>query len=569
MHERKLGGIVAFWAVFLGAALYLSVKAAMVYYPGVPFKTFESAFYSTIGQPFVFKAAEQTAAFCMIAAVAWIILLSSYMITYGKYMKGKEHGNAEWGSIGRLRSRYAQKESLVISKKLRLGLNAKRFKHKKNMNILLMGGSGSGKTRNYVLPNLMQANMDYVVTDPKGEVLRMAGGMLEKLGYRIRVLNLIDMEKSSRFNPLAYVKSDLDILRLVTDFINSTTDKEAHKGEQFWLDSETTGMQAFLLYLWHEAPSWEQNMAMIPTLLRYMVVKEDDEKFVSPLDRLFSELEERDPEHIALQYWKLVRNAPAKTLKSIKSTMVARINKFMVREVAELLGDDEMELDSLGSGKQPMAIFCVIPDNDKTFNFIPALLYARLFKDLYYRADHSDTGRLPRQVAFVLDEFANIALPDEFDQILATCRSRGISVSVILQHLTQLKPIFKDRWSNIVGNCNTLLYLGGSNQETREYLSKEMGKATINYQTVGKTGNNSTTNINITGRELLASDEARLMADKDCLVLISGEKPVMDKKYEMKQHPNYKLIQPGGAAAYRYEPQRVDSYEDWEAITKA
>ncbi len=569
MHERKLSGIVAFWAVILGAALYLAAKAAMVYYPGVPYETFESAFYSTIQQPFAFKAAEQTAAFCIIVVVIWMVLLASYMVTYGKYMKGKEHGQAEWGSIGQLRRRYAQKESLVISKKLRLGLNARSFKHKKNLNILLIGGSGSGKTRGYVLPNLMQAVMDYVITDPKGEALRMAGGMLEKLGYRIRVLNLIDMEKSSRFNPLAYVKSDLDILRLVTDFINATTDKDAHKGDQFWVNSETTLMQAFLLYLWHEAPSWEQNMAMIPTLLRYMVVREDDEKFVSPLDRLFAELEERDPESIALQNWKLVRNSPAKTLKSIKMQMVARINKFLVREVADLLGDDEMELNSLGSGKQPMAIFCVIPDNDKTFNFIPALLYARLFKDLYYRADHSDTGRLPRQVAFVLDEFANIALPDDFDQELGTCRSRGISVSIILQNLTQLKPIFKDRWDNIVGNCNTLLYLGGSNQETREYFSKDMGKATINYQTVGKTGNNSNTSINITGRELMTSDEARLMADDDCLVLISGEKPVMDKKYQMKRHRNYKLIQPGGAAAYRYEPQRVDSYEDWEAVTKA
>ena len=560
MKERKLSGIVALWAVLLGGMLYLAVKIAMSYYVGIPYAEFKSAFLDTIREPFAIRAADQTAAFCMIAAVIWMVLLASYMVSWGKYMRGREHGSADWANIYRLRKEYEQQENLILSQHLRLGLDP--HIHHKNLNVLLVGGSGSGKTRGYVLPNLMQGMTDFVVTDPKKELLRSAGGMLEKMGYRIRVLNLIDMEQSNRYNPLAYARSDTDIMKIVTDFIKNTADKQAQKGEQFWQDAERMLMQAFLLYLYHEAPSWEQNFGMIPTMLRYMVINEEDDSYVSPLDKLFNELEKKDTDHIAVQSWRLIRNSPAKTLKSIKITMAARINKFLERKVADLLSADEFDLRSLG-GRQKTAIFCVVPDNDVTFNFIAGMLYSQLFKELYYKADHSKTGTLERPVSFILDEFPNLSLTDDFDLILATCRSRGISISIIVQNLSQLKALYKDKWENVVGNCNTMVYLGGSEQETREYISKSLGKATINYQTPGKTGNSASNTIYITGRELMMPDEIRTMKDEECLVLISGEKPALDRKFNLMGHKNIGLLQQGGAKAYSFTPDRAESYEDY------
>jgi type IV secretion system protein VirD4 len=560
VRSRKLGGIIAFWIAFLVALLYLADKMAMSYYVGISYADFKRGFMQTIGEPFVIKAAEQSAAFCMIAAVIWLVLLASYMVSWGKYMRGREHGSADWGRIRRLQKKYAQAENLILSQNLRLGLDS--HSHHKNLNVLLLGGSGSGKTRGYVLPNLMQGMADYIVSDPKGEILRSTGGMLENMGYRIRVLNLIDMEKSNRYNPLAYARSDTDVMKIVTDFIKNTTDKQAQKGEQFWQDAEKALMQAFLLYLFHEAPTYEQNFGMVPTLLQYMVINEEDEGCASPLDKLFNDLESRTPEHIAVRHWKLIRNSPARTLKSIRITMAARINKFLERRVAGLLSEDEFDLRSLGGG-QKTAIFCVLPDNDTTFNFIAGMLYSQLIKELYYKADHSDMGTLERPVLLMMDEFANIALPDDFDLILATCRSRGISISIIIQNLSQIKALFKDKWENIVGNCNTMVYLGGSEQATREYVSKALGKATINYQTVGKSSNHSNTNINITGRELMTPDEIRTMKDDECLVLISGEKPAADKKFDLMRHKNIGQTQQGGAKAYLFVPDRAESYDDY------
>jgi type IV secretion system protein VirD4 len=561
VKSRRLGGVIAFWIAFLAALLYLAGKMAMSYHVGISYREFQSGFMEIIRQPFVIKAAAQSAAFCMIAVVIWLVLLASYMVSYGKYMQGREHGSADWGNIRRLRKKFEQQESIILSQNLGLGLDT--HIHHKNLNVLLVGGSGSGKTRGYVLPNLMQGMADYIVTDPKGEILRSTGGMLEAMGYRIRVLNLIDMEKSNRYNPLAYAKSDTDVMKIVTDFIKNTTDKQAQKGEQFWQDAERALMQAFLLYLYHEAPSWEQNFGMVPTLLQYMVISEDDEGYVSPLDKLFNELEKSDTEHIAVKLWRLIRNSPARTLKSIRITMASRINKFLEKKMADLLSEDEFDLRCLGSG-QKTAIFCVLPDNDTTFNFIAGMLYSQLIKELYYKADHSPGGALERPVLLVLDEFPNVALPDDFDLILATCRSRGVSISIVIQNLSQLKALYKDKWENIVGNCNTMVYLGGSEQATREYVSKALGKATINYQTTGKSSQNSNTNINITGRELMMPDEIRTMKDDECLVLISGEKPILDKKFNLMKHKNIGLVQPGGASAYLYSPKRMDSYEDWK-----
>lgn len=561
MRERKLGGLIAFWVVLLGVILYFAAKAAMSYWVGIQFDTFESRFYETIKHPFEIKAAEQTAAFCVIALVGWMVLLASYMVNYGKYMRGREHGSAEWGSFGYFKKFYKQKDNLILSQNMWMGLDF--YKHKRNLNVLLIGGSGSGKTRGYVLPNLMQGNMNYVVTDPKGEILRSTGEMLKKMGYKVRVLNLKDIENSNRFNPLAYAKNNLDIMRIANDYIKNTTDKNAQKGDQFWVDAPLVLMQAFLFYLWHEAPAHEQHFGMIPTLLRYMIIKEDDENYVSPLDKLFAELEERDPEHVAVQSWKLIRNSPAKTLKSIKVSMVARVNKFLEQKVVDLLSEDELDLRSLG-GEEKTAIFCVIPDNDSTFNFIAKMLYTQILKELYYSADQNDSGKLTRPVSLIMDEFANLAIADDFDLILATNRSRGISISIVIQNLSQLKDLFKDKWENIVGNCNTMIYLGGSEQATREYVSKALGKATINYQTITKSSQNTSTNINIIGRELMTEEEIRTMRYDKCLVLISGEKPVLDKKYDLMKHKKIKLTQQGGAEAFRFAPERIESYEDWQ-----
>ena len=399
----------------------------------------------------------------------------------------------------------------------------------------------------------MNANTSFVVLDPKGELLRDTGNLLKANGYEIKVIDLINMEKSHCYNPFVYLRNDNDIQRLVTNLFKNTTPKGSQTQDPFWDQAATMLLLALVFYLHYEAPEEEQNFSMVMDMIRYGEVKEDDENHVSPLDILFQKLEYRNPEHIALKYYRGYHSGSGKTLKSIQISLISRLEKFNLESLASITQYDELELPLMGERKT--AVFAVIPDNDTSFNFIVGMLYTQLFQQLYYSADIVHGGRLPVHVHFVMDEFANVALPDEFDKLLATMRSREISVSIIIQNMAQLKALFEKQWESIVGNCDEFIYLGGNEQSTHEYVSKLLGKETIDTNTYGRSrGRNGSysTNWQLAGRELLTPDEVRMLDNRYALLFIRGERPVQDDKYNILHHPNVSLTTDGGAAPYQH-----------------
>ena len=482
-----------------------------------------------------------------------------FLLTYGMgigvflsndrhYRRREEHGSAKWGEPSVINRKYADKDKLrnkILTQNVALGLDGRR--HRRNLNILVCGGSGSGKTRFFAKPNVMNANTSFVILDPKGELLRDTGGLLKAEGYDIKVIDLINMEKSHCYNPFVYLHSDNDIQRLVTNLFKNTTSKGSQSQDPFWDQAATMLLLALMSYLHYEAPDDEQNFPMVMDMIRSGEVREDDESFFSPLDILFQRLEMRNPEHIALKYYKNYHSGSGKTLKSIQITLISRLEKFNLDSLASITQNDEMELWSLGEHKT--AIYAVIPDNDSSFNFIVGMLYTQLFQQLYYQADVVHGGRLPIHVHFVMDEFANVALPDEFDKLLATMRSREISVSIIIQNLAQLKALFEKQWESIVGNCDEFIYLGGNEQSTHEYVSKLLGKETIDLNTYGQTrGRNGNYSVNwqLTGRDLMMPEEVRMLDNQYALLFIRGERPVMDLKYDILKHPNIGMTTDGG-----------------------
>ena len=477
-----------------------------------------------------------------------------YLSTDRNYRRREEHGSARWGDPKGINRKYADKEltaNKILTQNVAIGLDGRR--HRRNLNVLVVGGSGAGKTRFYAKPNIMNANTSLIVLDCKGEILRDTGGLLEANGYDIKVLDLINMEKSHCYNPFAYLRSDNDIQRLVTNLFKNTTPKGAQSQDPFWDQAAQMLLLALVFYLHYEAPPEERNFSMVMEMIRAGEVREDDDTYQSPLDELFDRLEMRDPEHIALKYYRNYRSGSGKTLKSIQITLVSRLEKFNLESLAGMTQTDEMELWSLGEKKT--AIFAVIPDNDSSFYFIVGLLDTQLFQLLYYQADVVHGGRLPIHVHFVMDEFSNVALPDEFDKLLATMRSREISVSIIIQNLAQLKALFEKQWESLVGNCDEFLYMGGNEQSTHEYVSKLLGKETIDTNTYGQSKGRSgsySTNWQLTGRELLMPDVVRMLDNQDALLFIRGERPVRDLKYDILKHPNIKLTTDGGAEPYRH-----------------
>lgn len=477
-----------------------------------------------------------------------------YLSTDRNYRRREEHGSAKWGTAQAVRKKYADKraaENKILTQNVAIGLDGR--KHRRNLNILVCGGSGAGKTRFFAKPNIMNANTSFVCLDPKGELLRDTGNLLKAKGYDIKVIDLINMEKSYCYNPFVYLRSDNDIQRLVTNLFKNTTPKGSQSQDPFWDQAAQMLLLALVFYLHYEAPPDEQNFPMVMEMIRAGEVREDNDEFQSPLDELFDRLEMRNPEHIALKYYRNYRSGSAKTLKSIQITLVSRLEKFNLESLAGITQTDEMELWSLGERKT--AIFAVIPDNDSSFNFIVGMLYTQLFQQLYYQADVVHGGRLPVHVHFVMDEFANVALPDEFDKLLATMRSREISVSIIIQNLAQLKALFEKQWESIVGNCDEFIYLGGNEQATHEYVSKLLGKETIDTNTYGQSRGRSgsySTNWQLAGRELLMPDEVRMLDNQYALLFIRGERPIQDFKYDILKHPNVKLTTDGGAEPYRH-----------------
>lgn len=510
---------------------------------------------AVFARPFHIEWCEGSLKTALILLACYGLGLAIYLSSERNYRKREEHGSAKWGTPGTLNNKYANRKepskNKILTRKVAIGLEGR--KHRRNLNVLVCGGSGAGKTRFYAKPNIMNANTSYVVLDPKGELLRDTGNLLEKKGYDIKVIDLINMEKSHCYNPFVYLRDDNDIQRLVTNIFKNTTPKGSQSQDPFWDQAATMLLLALVFYLHYEAPENEQNFPMVMEMIRAGEVREDNENYQSPLDILFTRLAQKNPEHIAVKYYQSYHSGSGKTLKSIQITLISRLEKFNLESLASITQYDEMELGSLGEKKT--AVFAVIPDNDSSFNFIVGMLYTQLFQQLYYQADVVHGGRLPIHVHFVMDEFANVALPDEFEKLLATMRSREISVSIIVQNLAQLKALFEKQWESIVGNCDEFLYLGGNEQSTHEYVSKLLGKETIDMDTYGHTrGRNGhyTRNMQLGGRELLTPDEVSRVDNRYALLFIRGEQPIQDEKYEVTKHPNAYLTTDGGGEPYRH-----------------
>ncbi len=515
---------------------------------------------TVFNNPFQIELCEDSLKTVLVLLLCYGFGIGIYFSTRRNYRRREEHGSAKWGNARAVNKKYCQtpkSENKLMTQNVSIGLNAK--KHRRNLNTLVCGGSGAGKTRFYCKPNLMQCNSSFVILDPKGEIVRDVGKLLEAKGYEIKVLDLISMEKSHCYNPFVYLQNDNDIQRLVTNLFKSTTPKGSQSNDPFWDTAASMLLLALVFYLHYEAPEDEQNFAMVMEMLRAGVIEDEEEPRPSPLDNLFSELEYENPDHIALKYYHSYHSGSAKTLKSIQITLAARLEKFNLESLASLTSTDELELETLGEKKT--ALFALIPDNDTSFNFLVSILYTQLFQQLFYSADHIHGGSLPIPVHFLMDEFANVSLPDDFDKILSVMRSRSVSVSIILQNLAQLKALFEKQWESIVGNCDEFLYLGGNEQSTHKYVSELLGKSTIDTNTYGKSEGRSgsySTNYQISGRELLTPDEVRMLDNRYAILFIRGERPVLDFKYDILKHPNVALTADGKAGVYEHGEVKSD-----------
>ncbi len=528
---------------------WLGLKFAPYYDEGVisVFARFDEIF----AEPFAIDLCRDSLRSVLLFNLIYLLGIGIYISMQKNYRRGEEHGSARWGDASKVNRKYEAKpasDNKLLTQHVRIGLDG--TKHRRNLNVLVIGGSGAGKTRFYCKPNLMQANTSFVVLDPKGEQVRAVGNLLREKGYEVKVLDLINMEKSHCYNPFVYLRNDNDVQRLVTNLFKSTTPKGAQTSDAFWDNAAQMLLLALIFYLKYEAPEDEQNFAMVMEMLRAGDVDEDN-NMPSPLDNLFYDLEKTEPNHIALKYYRSYHSGAAKTLKSIQITLAARLEKFNLESLAALTITDELELNTLGEKKT--AIFALIPDNDTSFNFLVSILYTQLFQQLFEVADKKYGGSLPVHVHFLMDEFANVSLPDDFDKILSVMRSRGVSVSIILQNLAQLKALFEKQWESIVGNCDEFVYLGGNEQATHKYVSELLGKETIATNTYGQSygmRGNYTKNDQQAGRELLTPDEVRMLDNQYALLFIRGERPIKDFKFDILKHPNISLTEDGKGKPY-------------------
>ena len=507
-----------------------------------------------LNHPFQIHFTEYTVKSLLLCTLLYGMGIGIFYSNQKNYRRGEEHGSARWGNVNQLCKKYRAMpyaQNILLTQNFRMGLDC--YKHRRNLNILVIGGSGAGKSRTFAIPNIMQCNCSMVITDPKAELLRKTGGLLKKMGYEVRVFDLIHPDTSFCYNPFQYVQDDKDVLRLINNLIKNTTPKGSQSSDPFWEKSETALLQALMMYLLHEAPPEEQNFPMIMEMLASAQVKEEDEDYESPLDILFERLEMREPESIAVKQYHIYKQAAGKTAKSILISVGVRLAAFNLKQIADLTCTDELDLASIGEKK--VALFCCIPDADTSLNYLVGMIYSQLFQTLYYVADRLHGGKLPMPVHCIMDEFPNVALPDDFEKILATMRSRSISCSIIVQNMSQIKALFKDSHDSVVGNCDELLYLGGNEKETHKYLSELLGKETIDTNTYGQTKGKSgsySTNFQQSGRELLMPDEVRLLDNDYALLFVRGEHAVMDRKYDLLKHPNIRDTEDGGAPPYDY-----------------
>lgn len=563
------------YLVFLPFVWWAAAITACAITPDKNFIQILETLSEKLEQPFFITYTPYTFKCILIFTAAYFLGIGIYESQKRNYRRGVEHGSAKWGNVSEICRRYCEKQytnNLLLTQHFRMGLDG--YKHKRNLNVLVVGGSGAGKSRTYAIPNIMQCNCSMVITDPKAELLRKTGGVLERNGYEVRVFDLINPETSWCYNPFAYVRDDKDVLKLINNLIRNTTPKGAQSSDPFWEKSETALLQALMLYLLHEAPPEEQNFPIIMEMLGSAQVKEDDEDYQSPLDILFERLEMRDPESIAVKQYAIYKQAAGKTAKSILISVGVRLAAFNLKQIANLTCTDELDLYSIGEKK--VALFCCIPDADTSMNYLVGMIYSNLFQTLYYVADRKYGGKLPIPVHCIMDEWPNVALPDDFDKILATMRSRGISCSIIIQNIAQMKALFKDSYESLIGNCDEFLYLGGNEKEGHKYVSELLGKETLDTNTYGQTKGRSgsySVNYQQTGRELLTPDEIRLLDNRKSILFIRGERPIMDDKYDLKKHVNFRYTEDGGASPYDYaktplahddlkiDINRLDDYE--------
>ena len=473
-----------------------------------------------------------------LAAYGMAVLL--YRTNQGRTRDGEEHGSAAWATPASVNAQFAQKESIPLTQHVRLGLDT--HKHRRSLNVLVIGGSGAAKTRSFVLPNILTANTNYVITDPKSEVLLATGGYLKEQGYDVRVLNLVNLEQSDGYNPFRYLRDEKDVLKLVNNLIQSTTPKGSHESDPFWTKAETALLQAIILMLFQEAPEYEQNFSMVMRVLEYAEVREEDEGHVSPLDLLFESIERRKPDSVAVRQYKVFKLAAGKTAKSILISCGARLAPFDIPQLREIMSYDELELDKLGDEKS--ALFFLISDTDTTYNFLVALAFSQMFNLLCERADNTYGGRLPYHVRVLWDEAANTGQVPGLEKIVAVIRSREISLTLFYQAMSQCKALYKDHSETIMGNMDSIVFLGGREASTLKDISENwLGKATISMQTEGRSRGQSESysqNMQRLGRELMTTSEITTMPGDKCILQLRGLPPFLSPKYDLKKHPNYK-----------------------------
>ena len=542
------------WLAGLPVIWWVAILLADAIQPGRNLFELMEVLTEQLNHPFQFHYTEYTIKSMLVCTLLYAAGIGIFYSSQKNYRRGEEHGSARWGDARQICKKYSKKpysQNILLTQNFRISLDT--HKHRRCLNILVVGGSGAGKSRGFALPNIMQCCCSMVITDPKAELLRKTGGLLEKKGYEVRVFDLINPDTSFCYNPFEYVHDDKDVLRLISNLIQNTTPKGSQSSDPFWEKSETALLQALMLYLLHEAPPEEQNFAMIMEMLGSAQVKEEDEDYESPLDILFDRLEMRDPDSIAVKQYHIYKQAAGKTAKSILISVGVRLAAFNLPQIAKLTNTDELDLSNMGERK--VALFCCIPDADTSLNYLVGMIYSQLFQTLYYMADRVHGGALPVPVNCIMDEFPNVSLPNEFEKILATCRSRSIYCSIIIQNMSQLKALFKDSWESLVGNCDEFLYLGGNEKETHKYVSELLGKETIDTNTYGQTKGKSgsySTNFQQSGRELLQPDEVRMLDNQNALLFIRGERPILDAKYDLMKHPNIRYTEDGGAGPFNY-----------------
>lgn len=552
------------WAALSPLVLWLAAIAAYAYEDGMNLFQWMGRFSQVLERPFAIGWTPYTLKYMIGSLLLYGCGIALYYSSRENRRPGEEYGSAKWGDPRALCRKYMDHQhkdaNIILTQRVRLGMDG--YITQRNMNILVIGGSGSGKTRYFCKPGLYSANCSYLVTDPKGELLKAAGGLLLSLGYEVRVFNLIDPEQSDCYNPFVYVREEKDVLSLIDNLIKNTTPRNASSNDPFWEKAEVALDSALMLYLIHEAPQDEQNFETMIYMMNFADVREEDEQYRSPLDMLFRALEEEQPAHVAVKQYKVFKQAAGKTAKSILVTAAVRLAAFNIPQYAAMTSMDEMDFGSLGERKR--AIFCVIPVNDSSMNYLVGMLYTQCFQELYRRADLKYNGRLPVPVRVLQDEWANVAQPESYPKILATCRSYNIGLNIIVQNVQQIKALYEKEHESIIGNCDTLLFLGGGNEPASlEFIVKLLGRETLATRTRGLTkGRNgsSTTNYQQTGRDLMTVDEVRKLDTNKAILFIRGEDPVIDRKYNLKRHPNIKLTSDGKAKPYIHKPQGAPDY---------